>query len=130
MSEYEDEINLKKRKRGRPEMSKQEKQESYERKIEYQKKRSKYIRHLYPQKALTSNTKARERAQNKRWSQFHNLNNHLKFCIYNDLQIPDFLKNIKEPKTYKPKKHSVKTEKCEIPNCEMCIEAKNFLKIK
>ena len=103
------------------------KQIAYSKKIEYQKKRSKYIRHLYPEKAQQQNIKYREIQQKKRWKEFFEKKNHLKLCIFKGLEIPEYLQNLKEPKIYKEKQY-VQRECPE--DCTMCEEARIFLKVK
>ena len=102
----------------------QTRSEAYVRKIEYQKQKSKHIRHLYPNKRLEQNEKSKLRGQEKRMKIFQKDQNTVKLLQENGMEVPWYLQNLKEPREYTI---SVKPiVPCPL-GCKQCHEARIFL---
>jgi uncharacterized protein YllA (UPF0747 family) len=97
---------------------------AYKNKIEYQKRRSKYLRHLFPHNRIIQNEKCRKRAYNKKMNDFIQKQQTIEILKKRNMSIPDYLKNLKKPGEYQVKKLLI--EKCK-EDCEMCLEARAFL---
>ena len=97
---------------------------AYKNKIEYQKKRSKYLRHLFPHNRIVQNEKCRKRAYDKKMKDFVQKQETIEMMKMKNMVIPDYLKNLKKPGEYQVKKLLI--ERCK-EDCEMCLEARSFL---
>jgi hypothetical protein len=98
--------------------------EAYQKKLEYQKRKSKYIRHLYPNKRLEQNEKSKLRGQQMRWKTFLENHNTVRLLESNNMPVPKYLQNLKEPREYNSELTTVLA--CP-PGCFLCLEARNFL---
>ena len=101
----------------------QNRSEAYQRKIEYNKLKSKHIRHLYPNKRQEQNEKSKLRGQEKRMKSFQKDINTVRLLEENGMEVPWYLKNLKEPREYTV---SVKPIVRCAPGCKQCHEARIF----
>ena len=75
----------------------QNRSEAYQRKIEFQKKKSKYTRHLFPHKRLEQNEKSKLRGQEKRMKAYLENKNTVRILQENNMPIPFYLENLRPP---------------------------------
>ena len=101
----------------------QNRSEAYIQKIEYQKQRSRHLRHLYPNKRILQNEKSRLRGQKLRMEAYQKNLNTVKLLEEAGLSIPWYLQNLKEPREYTV---SVKEIVPCPPGCSQCHEARIF----
>ena len=76
----------------------QNRSEAYLQKIEYQKQRSKHLRHLYPNKRLEQNEKSKLRGQEKRMKAYQKDLDTVRIMRENNVQIPWYLQDLKPPR--------------------------------
>ena len=101
----------------------QTRSEAYQRKIEYNKQKSKHTRHLYPHKRLQQNEISKLRGQEKRMRAYQKDLNTVKLLQENGMEVPWYLQNLKEPREYTI---SVKPiVPCPL-GCKQCHEARIF----
>ena len=101
----------------------QNRSEAYLQKIEYQKQRSKHLRHLYPNKRLEQNEKSKLRGQEKRMKAYQKDLDTVRIMQENNVQIPWYLQNLKEQREYNIElKPNVP---CPL-GCKQCYEARIF----
>ena len=97
--------------------------EAYLRKIEYNKQKSKHIRHLYPNKRLEQNQKSKLRGQEKRMKAFQKDLNTVRLLQEHGMEVPWYLQNLKPPREYAITVKEVAP--CPL-GCSMCEDARNF----
>ena len=97
--------------------------EAYQRKIEYNKQKSKHTRHLYPNKRQEQNEKSKIRGQEKRMKAFQKDQNTVKLLQENGMEVPWYLQNLKEPREYTTNVKPIVP--CPL-YCSMCEEARKF----
>ena len=101
----------------------QNRSEAYQRKIEYNKLKSKYTRHLYPHKRHEQNEKSKLRGQDKRMRAYLQKKDTVRILKASGAEVPWYLQNLQMPREYRI---SVKpVERCPL-NCRMCEEARKF----
>ena len=101
----------------------QTRSEVYQRKIEYNKQKSKHTRHLYPHKRLKQNEISKLRGQEKRIKTYQKDLNTVKLLQENGMEVPWYLQNLKKPREYTI---SVKPiVPCPL-GCKQCHEARIF----
>ena len=101
----------------------QNRSQAYLKKIEYNKLKSKHIRHLYPNKRQEQNEKSKLRGQEKRIKAFQKDLNTVRILEENGLEVPWYLKNLKEPREYTVRLKPIVA--CP-PGCNQCHEARIF----
>ena len=101
----------------------QNRSEAYIQKIEYQKQRSRHLRHLYPNKRILQNEKSRLRGQKLRMEAYQKNLNTVKLLEEAGLDIPWYLQNLKEPREYNIELKPVVP--CPL-GCSQCHEARLF----
>ena len=101
----------------------QTRSEAYQRKIEYNKQKSKYTRHLYPHKRLEQNEKSKLRGQEKRMRAYQKDLDTVRIMTENNVEIPWYLQDLKPPREYNIELKPI------VPcpfGCSMCEEARKF----
>ena len=101
----------------------QNRSEAYQRKIEYNKQKSRHLRHLYPNKRLEQNEKSKLRGQERRMKAFQEKQDTVRILQENNMPIPFYLENLKPPREYTI---SVKPIVACAPGCRQCHEARIF----
>jgi hypothetical protein len=101
----------------------QTRNEAYQRKIEYNKQKSRHIRHLYPNKRLEQNEKSKLRGQERRMKAFQEKQDTVRISREHGMEVPWYLQNLKEPREYTI---SVKPIVRCAPGCRQCHEARIF----
>ena len=101
----------------------QTRSDAYLQNIEYNKQKSRHLRHLYPNKRQEQNEKSKLRGQEKRMRAYQKDQNTVKLLQENDMEVPWYLQNLKEPREYTI---SVKPiVPCPL-GCTQCHEARIF----
>ena len=101
----------------------QNRSEAYLQKIEYQKQRSKHLRHLYPNKRLEQNEKSKLRGQEKRMKAYQKDLDTVRIMRENNVQIPWYLQDLKPPREYTVSVKEIVP--CPL-GCSMCEDARKF----
>jgi hypothetical protein len=97
--------------------------EAYQRKIEYNKLKSKHIRHLYPNKRLEQNEKSKLRGQEKRMKAFQEKQDTIRILREHGMEVPWYLQDLKPPREYNTELKPIVA--CPL-GCKQCHEARIF----
>jgi hypothetical protein len=101
----------------------QNRSEAYQRKIEYNKQKSRHLRHLYPNKRLQQNEKSKPRGQEKRMKAFQEKQDTVRILREHGMEVPWYLQNLKEHREYAISVKEVAP--CPL-GCSMCEDARIF----